>query len=127
MFRRKEEFVTAPSLIFYHTISKPYRQYHLMCLGVWSLLGYVRGLGCEGHYCLTRIMGSLLHCCYVVFFAYQTHMGFMTMKPIETPTQTHKNPYPGYGCSVWWVRVWVALEYPRVICDNFYRSPLIIS
>ena len=39
-------------------------------------------------------------------------------KPAKTPTRTHKNPYSCHGCGFWWVGVRVALEYPRVTCDN---------
>jgi len=43
----------------------------------------------------------------------------------ETLTLTCQNPYPwgGYGFS--WVRVWVALEYPRVTHDNHYMAYLV--
>jgi hypothetical protein len=64
-----------------------------MCLGVWSILGYVKYSDVKAVVVLPELRDKTL-------------------------TQTRKNPYPGYGCGFWWVRVWVALEYPRVTRDN---------
>jgi len=38
----------------------------------------------------------------------------------ETLTLTRQNPYPGCGYGFAGVGVRVALEYPRVTCDNHY-------
>ena len=37
---------------------------------------------------------------------------------LKTPTLTRQNPYPPNGYRFSWVRVRVALEYPRVTHDN---------